>query len=31
MRYSRQEILPEIGSEGQKKLSEKTIAIVGVG
>ncbi|MFH1770513.1 MAG: ThiF family adenylyltransferase [archaeon] len=29
MRYSRQEIL--IGKEGQKKLSEKTVAIVGVG
>ena len=31
MRYARQEILPEIGTNGQKRLSESTVTIVGVG
>lgn len=30
-RFSRQIVLSEIGKEGQKKLTEKTIAIVGIG
>lgn len=30
-RYSRHTVLPEIGDEGQKKLGEGTIAIVGIG
>lgn len=30
-RYSRQEILSEIGSEGQKKLSEGTVLVLGLG
>ena len=31
MRYDRQIILPEIGEEGQKKLQEAKVLIVGVG
>lgn len=31
MRYSRQSILPQIGVEGQKKISAARVAIVGVG
>ena len=30
-RWSRQTVLPEIGLEGQKKLMEATVAIVGIG
>ena len=30
-RYSRQIMLPEIGNEGQKKLSEASVLLVGVG
>ncbi len=30
-RYSRHTVLPEIGKQGQKKLSEATISLVGVG
>lgn len=30
-KYSRQTIIPEIGASGQKKLSRKTVAIVGIG
>lgn len=30
-RYSRQTILPEIGKDGQKKLQEARVLIVGVG
>ena len=31
MRYDRQIILPEVGEEGQKKLQEAKVLIVGVG
>ncbi len=31
MRYSRQTILPEMGSLGQKKLAEAKVAVIGVG
>jgi len=31
LRYSRQTILPEIGTEGQEKISKATVAIVGIG
>ena len=31
MRYIRQEIFPEIGKKGQKKLNKSTVAIVGLG
>ena len=31
MRYSRQSILPQIGTEGQKKISSARVAIVGIG
>ena len=31
MRYNRQEILPEIGKEGQKKLGAASVLLVGVG
>ena len=31
MRYDRQTILPEIGEEGQKKLLDAKVLIVGVG
>ena len=31
MQYDRQIILPEIGEEGQKKLQEAKVLIVGVG
>ena len=30
-RYSRQTMLPEIGEEGQKKLGQASVLIVGVG
>jgi len=30
-RYSRHTVLPEIGKKGQKKLSEATVSVVGVG
>src|SRR3989338_10791857 len=30
-RYSRQELLTEIGKEGQKILKTKTVAIIGIG
>src|SRR2546425_10292405 len=30
-RYVRQTILPEIGPEGQKKLSTATVAVIGLG
>lgn len=30
-RYSRQTVLPEIGDEGQKRLSESRVAIIGLG
>ena len=31
MRYDRQIILPEVGEEGQKKLQEAKVLIVGMG
>ena len=31
MRYSRQEIFPEIGKKGQEKLGKSTVAIIGIG
>lgn len=30
-RYSRQILLQEIGDEGQKKISQKTVAVIGIG
>ena len=31
MRYQRQSILPQIGTDGQKKLAASTVAVVGIG